>query len=70
MQSLHFKIPHSLVGYSEARGLAVQWPQSWAWPSAAGVPCLRILPETRVGDVDEGRAGAVWHSARRYCAQR
>ena len=54
---------------SEAWSLAVQWPHSWAWPPTAGLPCLRILPKTCVGDVDEGWAGAAWHSARRYHAQ-
>ncbi|XP_070939148.1 antigen-presenting glycoprotein CD1d isoform X3 [Macaca nemestrina] len=38
----------------EAQGLAVPWPQSWPWPSAACVPCLRILPKARVGEVDAG----------------
>jgi len=69
MWSLHSKMSHSPIEYSEAGGLAVQWPQSWAWPSAAGVPHLRILPKTCVGDVDEGRAGGAWHSARRRHAQ-
>ena len=69
MWSLHSKMSHSAIEYSEAGGLAVQWPQSWAWPSAAGVPRLRILPKTCAGDVDEGRAGGAWHSAGRRHAQ-
>ncbi|KAF5920117.1 hypothetical protein HPG69_006387 [Diceros bicornis minor] len=39
---------------SKARGLAVHWPQSWPWPSDAGLSRLWLPPKAYLGDVDEG----------------
>ncbi|KAF5920119.1 hypothetical protein HPG69_006389 [Diceros bicornis minor] len=44
-------------GWNKARGLAVHWPQSWSWPSEAGLSHVWLLIKTDLGDDEQEHAG-------------